>query len=292
MTKFWKRLGLFVGLALVVAGVFVGMNRLHALMTGDSRYYQRTRAYSTSDGLVNRKVFSHAQLVRLTAMTHGTKYTGNTGLDRVATHGVYQQSGKSLRNFMGTDGVLQLYSDSRMMRPAMVKDAAKFWNQVAGYRIVQVVDSAKASDEVIHDGKTKGQSMGGQQYDGSGIQFFPANWQTKGFTKRENLNNREAVLIREIGHALGIPTLGGGRLGENAGAIGYITTEVMGVWESGPNRLPANQKGIRSSRMDAAAIALAGISWQHPRRLAAKVLTGKQPVITYHSGRLTVNQSK
>lgn len=292
MAKFGRRLGLLMGLALIIAGVFAGMNRLHILMYGNSRYYQRTKPYSTTDGLVNRKLFSQAQLAQLTAMTHGTRYTGNTGLDAVATRYVYHQSGKNIRNFMGSDGVLQLYSESKMMRPAMVKDAATFWNRVAGYRIVQVVDSAKASDEVIHDGQTKDKAVGGQQYDGSGIQFFPANWQTKGFTAREDLNNREALLIREMGHALGIPTLGGGRLGENAGAAGYITTEVMGVWESGPNRLPANQKEIRSSQMDAAAIAMAGLSWQRPRRLAADVLTGKRTVVTYHAGRLTVNSQK
>lgn len=292
MTKFWRRLGWLAGLALVIAGVFGGMNRLHILMYGNRQYYQRTKPDSTTDGLVNRKLFSQSQLLQLTTLTHGTTYTGNTGLDDVATRYVYRQSGKSIRNFMGSDGVLQLYSESKMMRPAMVKDAATFWNQVAGYRIVQVVDSAKASDEVIHDGQTKGKSVGGQQYDGTGIQFFPANWQTKGFTARENLNNQEAVLIREIGHALGIPTLGGGRLGENASAVGYITTEVMGVWESGPNRLPANQKGIRSSQMDAAAVALAGISWQRPRRLATKVLTNKQSIVTYDAGRLTVRSQR
>ncbi|NLR31901.1 hypothetical protein [Levilactobacillus tujiorum] len=288
MAKFWRRLGLLVGLALVIAGVFAGMNRLHILMYGNSRYYQRTKPSSTTDGLVNRKLFSQGQLAQLTKLTHGTQYTGNTGLDAVATHYVYRQSEKNIRNFMGSDGVLQLYSESKMMRPAMVKDAAAFWNQVAGYRIVQVVDSAKASDEVIHDGKTKDKAVGGQQYNGTGIQFFPANWQTKGFSAREDLNNREAILIREIGHALGIPTLGGGKLGENAASVGYITSEVMGVWESGPNRLPANQKGIHSTRMDAAAVALAGISWQHPRRLATKVLTNQQPVVMYNAGRLTV----
>lgn len=291
MVKIVKRLGFLAVLAVVVVGVFMGMTRMHILMFGNSRYYQRTKPYSTSEGLVNQKIYHKNTLRRLTVLTHGTQYTGNTGLDEVATHYKYHQAGKNISNFMGSDGVLQLYNESKMMTTPMVRDAASFWNQVAGHRVVEVVKTARASDEVIHDGKTQAKYIGGQHYDGTGMEFFPANWVSKGFTATEDLDNREAVLIREMGHALGIPNLGGGKVGGNAAAKGYITTEVMGVWETGPNVLPANRRGIRSSRMDAAAIALAGISWQRPRKLGGSMLTGQKAVL-YHDGRVTTVKSK
>lgn len=290
MQKKWmKRIGWLLGLALVITGVFVGMNRLHVLMYGNVRYYQRTKPYNPTEGVVNQKIFSKSQLRTLTRMTHGTKYTGNTSLDRVATDYTYRQSGQNIQNFMGSDGVLQLYNESKLMSTPMVKDAATFWNKVAGKPVVRVVDSARASDEVIHDSQTKQKYLGGQHYDGTGIQFFSKNWQSQGFSKQADRDNREAVLIREIGHALGIPNLGGGPAGEAAGRTGYITTEVMGVWETGPNRLPANRQGIRSTPMDAAALTLAGTSWQRPQRVSTGALTGQPRVVTYHVGHVTVN---
>ncbi|WP_334427169.1 MULTISPECIES: hypothetical protein [unclassified Levilactobacillus] len=290
--KLIKRLGFFAILALVIAGVSVGMTRMHILMFGNSRYYQHTKPYSTSEGQVNQKIYTKKTLKQLTTLTHGTRYTGNTGLDAVATRYTYHQAGKNISNFMGSDGVLQLYNESKLMTTPMVTDAANFWNQVAGRRVVQVVKTARVSDEVIHDGKTQAKYIGGQHYDGTGIEFFPANWISKGFTKTEDLDNREAVLIREIGHALGIPNLGGGKVGGNAAASGYITPEVMGVWETGPNVLPANQKGIKSTRMDAAALALAGISWQRPQRLASYVLSNRQIKVVYHAGHVMTTQSE
>lgn len=291
MVKIVRRLGFLVILAVVVGGVFVGMTRMHVLMFGNPRYYQRTKPYSTSEGLVNQKIYHKNTLKQLTVLTHGTQYTGNTGLDVVATNYKYRQSGKNISNFMGSDGVLQLHNESKMMTTPMVQDAASFWNRVAGHRIVEVVGTAHESDEVIHDGKTQAKYIGGQHYDGTGIEFFPKNWVSKGFTTTEDLDNREAVLIREIGHALGIPNLGGGKVGGNAAAKGYITTEVMGVWETGPNVLPANRKGIRSSRMDAAAIALAGISWQRPQKLGESMLANQKQV-AYHDGHVTMVQSE
>jgi len=288
MTKLTKRLVLLLGLALVVAGVFMGLNRLNASMTDDAHYYQRTKATNTVDGVINLKTYKQSELEQLTKITHGTKYTGNHSLDAVATRHVYKLGGKSIRNFVGSDGILQIHNESKMMTTPMVKDAAEFWNRVAGYDIVQVVDKPKASDEIIHDAKSQDKYIGGQQYDGTGMKFYPANWKKKGFTAAEDQINREAVLIRELGHALGIPTLGGGRTGGNAGAIGYITPEVMSVWETGPNMLPANRKGIRSTPMDAAAVALAGISWQHPRKLGAAVLKGQQVTVIYNSGQLSI----
>ncbi|HJE86159.1 MAG TPA: hypothetical protein K8U88_01105 [Levilactobacillus hammesii] len=293
MQKWLKRLGWLLGLAMVIMGVFAGMNRLHILMSGNIRYYQRTKPYNPNEGGVNQKLFSKPQLQTLTLqtltrLTHGNKYTGNASLARVATDYTYRQSGQNIQNFMGSDGVLQLYNESKLMRTPMVKDAATFWNKVAGETIVQVVDKARASDEVIHDSQTKQKYLGGQHYDGTGIQFFPKNWQSQGFSTQDNQVNREAVLIREIGHALGIPDLGGGPAGENAGREGYITTEVMGVWETGPNRLPANRRGIRSTPMDAAALAIAGTSWQRPQRVATSVLSGHQLTVVYHSGRVAV----
>lgn len=291
MPKVIKRLVIFVGLALIIAGVFLGMNRLQVLMNGDVHYYQHTKPTSTVDGAINLKTYSQQELTQLTKLTHGTKYTGNHSLDAVATRHVYQISGKNIRNFMGRDGVLQVHNESKMMTTPMVRDAAKFWNQVAGYQIIQVVASAKGSDEVIHDGKTKDKYIGGQQYNGTGIQFFPKNWKTKGFTATEDQDNREAVLIRELGHALGIPNLGGGKTGSAAGAVGYITPEVMSVWETGPNMLEANRTGIKSTPMDGAAVAMAGISWQRPRKLASWMLTTQKPVVvTYHAGKMTIDK--
>ncbi|WP_125581829.1 hypothetical protein [Levilactobacillus cerevisiae] len=287
--KVFKRFVFFVLLAAVVGTAMWGMTKMYQAMFGNNHYYQRSRAYTTQDGLINQKMVSGKKLQQLTSLTHGTAYTGNTSLDQASVTYRYRVGKNNISNFMGTDTTLQLYTESKLMTKSMVQDAATYWNTLAGQQIVSVVDSAKQSDEVIHDSKSDSNStsLGGQTYDRQGMNFHPANWKSKGLSSAEKQDWVEAVLIREIGHALGIPSLAGGTLGTNAFAEGKIGSEVMGYWSVG-NAAPAvNKLGVKSTVMDGAALALAGLSWKQPQRLAKWVYTDQTPYVLYHDGKVT-----
>ncbi|WP_225428343.1 zinc metalloprotease [Levilactobacillus enshiensis] len=296
----WKRLmqwGLAAAsLSLVVLGM-TGLNGREnpqpAAKQSIKQDYQRTATYSPPGGRIDQHIYSQKQLRALTAITHGSQYRGNTSLDAVATQHVYQLNGRNLANIVGNDGVLQLYNDSHFMTTRMVKDAAGFWNRVAGTQVVEVVAHPDQSDEIIHDGKRTQPVLGGQTYNGKGILFYPGNWRIQNLSQRNQQNWKEAALIHEIGHALGIPHLGGGPLGTNAAKAGVATVELMAVWSVGrAGSPPENELGVKSTSMDAATLALAGLSWQHPRRLAGWVLQ-TQRVVLYDNGHLTtINKSK
>ncbi|MCT4488178.1 hypothetical protein [Levilactobacillus parabrevis] len=260
---------------------FLGYWTTQRIVGGPNRhYYQRTK--TDNRGTIARGHYSQAELEALTRLTHGSQYHGNTSLDIVATKYVYQLDGKPLPNIVGNDGVLQLYNKSKFMTTAMVRDAAAYWNHLAGAKIVAVVDSQRLSDEVIHDNETQRGVLGRQSYNGQGLVFFPPNWHMSGLSAKDRNNWQEAALIHEIGHALGIPHLGGGPLGGNAASAGILTAEFMAPWRPGRNPL-----GVRSTAADAAALALAGLSWQQPRRLASWVLTDPAATVIYNQGRLT-----
>lgn len=280
-----------IGLALVLVVVFVGLIGYrvtqHVVHGPNQQYYQRTR--TDRQGKIDRQLYTQSQLTALTAITHGSQYHGNTSLDLVATRHVYQLNGESLPNMVGKDGVLQLYSQSKFMTPRMVRAAADYWNRLAGVRIVEIVDQQYQSDEVIHDADGHQGVLGGQTYDGRGIQFYPANWHIERLSAKDQNNWKEAALIHEMGHALGIPHLGGGPLGANAANAGVTTTEFMGPWSVGKvNSPPQNAAGVQSTAIDAAALALAGLSWQHPRKLASWVLTSPLRSVRYDNGVVTV----
>ncbi|MFC6288895.1 zinc metalloprotease [Levilactobacillus angrenensis] len=287
--KIMKWLGGLLLLAVLIGGAMWGMNRMYRGMFGNNHYYQRSRAYTTQDGLLNQKMRSPQQMKRLTQLTHGTRYTGNTSLDQAARTYRYRVGKDDISNFMGTDAKLQLYTTSKLMTTAKVRVAASFWNRVAGQPIVQVVQSAKQSDEVIHDAQPKAhdQSLGGQTYDRQGMVFYPKNWRSSGLAATEKSDWQTAVLIREIGHALGIPSLAGGRQGTNAFDQGKITAEVMSYWSVGSAAPAANRQGITSTTMDGAALALAGLSWRRPQRLASWVFTQHPVIVHVHDDRVT-----
>lgn len=240
-------------------------------------YYQRTK--TDNRGIIARNYYSQDQLKTLTAITHGSQYHGNTSLDTAATTHSYQLDGKPLPNIVGKDGVLQLYNQSKFMTTKMVRDAASYWNHIAGSHIVEVVDRQSQSDEVIHDGKNQRGVLGRQAYNGQGIMYYPANWHVANLSAEQQNNWQEAALIHEIGHALGIPHLGGGPLGGNAASAGVYNMDFMGPWSPSKSDL-----GVRSTTVDAAALALAGLSWQHPRKLASWVLTNPTATVTYNDG--------
>lgn len=285
--KRMKRIGLFILLAIIVGTAMWGMTKMYRAMFGNNHYYQSSRAYTTQDGLINQKMVPHQRLVRLTKLTHGTQFTGNTSLDQVTQTHRYRVGKDNISNFTGKDAKLQLYTESKLMTKPKVVAAAKFWNTLAGQTIVEVVDSAKRSDEVVHDTKEDNKSLGGQTYDRRGMVFHPANWHSSGLSASEKQDWQEAVLIREVGHALGIPSLAGGELGTNAFRQGKIGSEVMGYWSVGSEAPVRNKLGVQSTAMDGAALALAGLSWKRPQKLATWVYTDQTPVVTYHGGKIT-----
>lgn len=273
-------------LAVILAG-FLGYHVTQRVIKGpNQQYYQRTK--TDSRGKIDQGIYTQSQLEKLTLIAHGSQYSGNTSLDTAATQHVYQLNGHNLPNIVGSDGVLKLYSKSTFMTPEMVRDAATYWNKLAGKRIVEVVNKQYQSDEVIHDGQNDRRVLGGQTYNGQGIQFYPDNWRISALSAKNQQNWKEAALIHEIGHALGIPHLGGGPLGSNAANAGIAITDFMGPWAVGGPRTPVqNEYGVRSTAVDAAALALAGASWQKPRQLASWVLTSPKLAVTYNNGQIT-----
>lgn len=267
-------------LGIILIG-FLGYQVTQRVVGGPNRhYYQRTK--TDNRGTIAREHYSQEELTKLTQITHGGQYHGNTSLDLAATKYAYQLEGKPLPNIVGQDGVLQLYNKSEFMTTAMVRDAAAYWNRLAGVKIVEIVDRQRLSDEVIHDDENQRGVLGRQSYNGQGLIFFPQNWHISNLSAKDRNNWQEAALIHEIGHALGIPHLGGGPLGGNAATAGIITTEFMAPW-----RPVRNPLGVRSTTVDAAVLALAGLSWQQPRKLASWVLTTPMATVTYDQGRLT-----
>ncbi|WP_367294748.1 hypothetical protein [Levilactobacillus yonginensis] len=281
-------------LFLLVVGVVVfftvkSMNKIYISKFGNKHYYQRVKSVSTNDGLVNQKIYSKATLKKLTTVTHGTKYTGNTSLDRVSETYHYKIKKDNISNFMGNDGVLQLYNKSKFMSDAMVRDAAMMWNTLAGQTIVEVVDSQNKSDEVIHDSQKKTKyGVGGQSYNGMGMIFYPNDWAVTGLTKQNKQNWKEAILLKEMGHALGVPNMGGGLMGTNDQVANLKNADFMGAWGVQLSNAPkSNLKGITTTRMDGAVLKIAGIAWPRPRKLANWVLTKPSAHMVYNNGKIT-----
>lgn len=259
---------------------------------------QLTPQYCNVGGKITQNIYHQSELEKLTSITQGDTYTGNTSLDTVSTDYVYQLKGVNLTNFVGNDGVLQLYSTSEMMTPQMVQSAADYWNKLAGAKIVEIVATQAESDETIRDSDANGilvngklsYPLGGQNYNGEGILFYPNHWHLDETTLPEAFKNnwKAATLIHEIGHALGIPHLGGGVDGENAIRDGVLGSEFMCSWAVGVVGSPSeNINGVKSSKMDAAALAMAGLTWEKPRKLASWLFSEEEASVLYNDGVIT-----
>lgn len=294
---------ILVGVLLLLGGCFLATKvevNANDLENQVPNYYQRTPQFNNPLGVINLTYYTQNELEQLTSITHGGQYYGNTSLDKVSSEHIYVLGQAPLKNFVGSDSILQLYNESELMTTDMVKKAADYWNRLAGTKIVEVVFSQEESDEVIHDDNiTEGvivdgkmiYPLGSQFYTGEGILFYRKNWHIDESALPEVYKNnwKEAALIHEIGHALGVPHLGGGV--EGIDSVGnFLGTEFMSTWTVGVFGSPMeNAYGVKSSNIDAAALALAALSWEKPQKLASWILTHPDGYVNYNNGEITSN---
>lgn len=286
----WMRKYVILSSLVFVGGILSSENvdAKNASANQKTTYYQRTAQYHNEGGAIEKSLYAQNELESLTRITHGTQYHGNTSLDKTATEHVYVLGSTPLPNFMGADGVLQLFNESKLMTDEMVKDAATYWNKIAGAKIVEVVSSQSESDEVIWDNQEPSNTLGAQFYDGNGIMFYVNAWHVDSVLRPEQAKDwKVATLIHEIGHALGVPHLGGGEVGYNAQNAKLHGTEFMASWSVGTTSSPLeNLNGVKSTSIDAAALALAALSWEKPQKLASWVLSNPEAYVNYHNGEI------
>lgn len=250
-------------------------------------YYQNTPAYSNPRGAVSLEEYSQQELETLAAIAQGeNQFQGNSSLKLTASDHFYGiEDGLPYKNFVGEDGILQLYNESSLMTTNMVEQAAEYWNLLAGQTVVEVVGTQEESDEVIYDVAGNTGTLGGQTvlY---GIRFYPDSWlvlQSSEYTETEKHLWKMATLIHEIGHGLGVPHLGGGRDGGNASADPaniHYGTEFMAPW-----RPKENPTGIISSQQVAASLALAGLTYQKSQKLASWILEEPNASVSYNTNK-------
>ncbi|WP_125682698.1 hypothetical protein [Levilactobacillus yonginensis] len=111
--KYKKQIKTLVAVVLVTilfgGMTYFGKSYHRDLVEGpNNHYYQRTKTFNK--GKIKRHLYAQSELSKLTLMTHGSRYSGNTSLDSAATAYVYQLNGQPLPNIVGPDGVLQLYN--------------------------------------------------------------------------------------------------------------------------------------------------------------------------------------
>lgn len=243
-------------------------------------HYQNSPAYSNPDGKISyRGIYQQSELNKLAEIAGGDdQYLGNSGLRLAATDYFYgMKEGVPYYNVIGPDGVYQLYNESEFMSDQQVRFAADYWNKLASQTIVEVVENREESDQVIYDSEwigSGGVPLGGQTYT-NGLKFYPGNWKPDQFNETQLDQQKVATLIHEIGHGLGIPHLGGGVDGANASRDIQWGSEFMAPWS--PFR---NPDGIVSSDENAASLALAGMTYQTPKKLAFWIL-GKKMIIMW-----------
>ncbi|KRN76620.1 hypothetical protein [Weissella minor] len=230
--------------------------------------YANTLAFSRADGSIDDSIYTDAELKQLTTIAYGDQFNGNANFERVYTERVYKNGTSKYSNLVGADGVLKLYNDSKMLPKAAESAVADFWNHVAGEEVVRFVNVVENSDEVIHDVAGDNGVLGAQTYNGNGLIMYPDSWHIDHLTAEQQENYHMATVIHEIGHALGIPHLGGGNDGTNAANAVRFGNEVMGPWS-----ILDHPDGIQNTLVDAAALAIAALTWRKPRKLATWIFS-------------------
>ncbi|QNN75297.1 hypothetical protein H9L19_08025 [Weissella diestrammenae] len=178
-----------------------------------------------------------------------------------------------IQTFLGEDGILQIHTQSRIITEEVVRAAANLWNTIAGAEIIKYVVDPALSDEIIHDlpsieGST---TLMGQTYNGEGIVCYPDNFHLENLSESNRNNQLVALAAHEMGHAIGIAHLGGGRVGNNAGESEppYFGHEFMSTWT-----VEMNPVGVTSTLIDAAVLALVAHGWEKPRSVAEWAISG------------------
>lgn len=265
-------------LGIVVASLFFfQFNHLSAYASDGG--YQNTSSYANPNGAISLDQYSQAQLNELATIASGdNQFSGNTCLSLAATEHVHVKDlGYPYRNIVGPDGIYKLYNESTFMSDSQVEFAAEYWNKLAGKKLVEIVHTKAESDQVIHDEeKSKnGKPLGMQTYS-RGIEIYPNNWDVLAHTETNLDLQKVATLIHEIGHGLGIPHLGGGYDGGNSAVSELFGAEVMALWAP-----TLNPNGIVSTKEDAATLALAGLTYEKPMKLASWVLENDSYQVSY-----------
>lgn len=246
-----------------------GTNFADSKISAKATEWQNTDPYNNPSGAIDLTQYNQAKLNILAPIAGGDdKYKGNSFLKNAATEHIYALGNTPYSNFIGKDGVLKLYNQSKFMSNQQVQDAIDWWNTLARKEIVKLVTNKADSDETIHDVIEEPNGiLGGQTYDGNGIEFYPNSWSISNLPEEEQNLQKVATLIHEIGHGMGVTHLGGGNDGINASNDSHFGNEVMSLWSP-----IGNEDGITSTPEDAATIALAGLTYRKPTKSAEWII--------------------
>lgn len=272
---------LFVIIAICLAVIIFLIYRHH--LKTSSRYQQQQQQLILARAHL---CYPAEQLTELTRIVQGTKFSGNDTLARIGDL-QFRQWGNQAARVVGADGILQLYNQSNFVSDELVDAAARYWNLLAGTVIVQRVMSATDCDEVIRDGKQLGHALGSHAADDRGLIFYPENWHTDNLSVLDQQNWRMAVLLHEIGHALGIPHLGGGPTGDAAQRAGVMVDDFMATWTPRIAVTADRPVGVNSTVVDAAALALIELNRSQPRQLATWLFDNPTGYVNFNAGKVT-----
>lgn len=300
MENIWKTLGLILGACAtlsftqVVHASDVNKAIQEAHEKGTLRNvseWQNTPSFARPNGAIETTIFSQSDIEKLSkTVSQADAFHGNVFYGKVATEHVLVQPGHSddqpIRTFLGTDGILQIANRSSYLTDDIVQSAVDYWNTLAGATIMAFVSDTANSDEVIHDlpkNPLYPNTLMAQDYNGQGMICYPENFDQGSYTTEEFNNQKAALLIHELVHALGVSHMGGGDSGDHAGqsdgngGILYWSEDFMSTWA--PRH---NPEGVTSTPIDAAALAIVGMAWEKPRQVAAWALKQDNSSLTMY----------